>query len=492
MRRNVAIALGLVAVLATAAALFALGRPGASPHAPAARAPEPPVTEEEAARQEREEAERLDREYPLHGLVARTQLVVRDRPEPEATPVGWLRVGAHIRLRREPTRTPTCSSGWYELAPRGFACVGQGIDIGEAPPAEDRQIAPDLASALPYHYYFVKEPQVPEWHQLPSRDDQRAAAAHAARYLELLATDERRAARLRAGELPGEPPPPPEVARWLDHGFFVAGNGVEVRSQRRFVHTIRGSYVKESQLEERGGAEFQGVELGPDRTLPVAWAVRPARPMLRRERDDGTVRMVDDEALPPLTRLGVVPWRRREHVGDAIFHVIDGPDGEERWVRDWFVTVAELREPPRGVAEDEPWVHVDLSSQTLVLYRGATPIYATLVSSGVEGHDTPQGEFAIRRKMITDTMADLGDEAGDDRYRIEDVPWTQYFEGSVALHAAFWHAQYGIPRSHGCVNLAPRDAQYVFRHTWPAVPDGWHGVSTEGTGLRGSRVLVTP
>ena len=137
-------------------------------------------------------------------------------------------------------------------------------------------------------------------------------------------------------------------------------------------------------------------------------------------------------------------------------------------------------------------MHVDLGRETLVVYRGERPIYATLVSTGVEGHDTPEGEFTIRRKLISDTMANLGQDASsDDRYRIEDVPWTQYFEGSIALHAAFWHAQYGIPRSHGCVNLAPADAQYVFRHTWPEIPEGWHGVSTEGTRLRGSRVLVT-
>jgi hypothetical protein len=42
------------------------------------------------------------------------------------------------------------------------------------------------------------------------------------------------------------------------------------------------------------------------------------------------------------------------------------------------------------------------------------------------------------------------------------------------------------------VNIAPRDAHWVYQHTWPEVPEGWHGVSTEGTGVRGSRVIVTP
>ncbi|WP_053235741.1 L,D-transpeptidase [Sandaracinus amylolyticus] len=499
MRRNLTILVGIVAIvgLATAglSAIAGHGPSGASATTEIARAPDEPLpeptSEEERAAREREHQAMLDRDYPLHGLVTKTQLVVRARPEPEANIEGWLRVGSHLRLKRESTRTPTCASGWYELWPRGFACAGLGVDVTETAPEHGREVAPDLESALPYHYYFVKEPQVPEWHQLPSRDDQRAAIAHATRYLEFLRDDERRAARLRAGELANEPGAPREVARWLDHGFWIASNATEVRSQRRFVRTVRGSYVKEAQLEERTGSQFHGVELDETRTLPIAWTVRAARPLARRDREDGTTRLIEVEGEEAIERLEVVPWQRRERIGDRIYHVVDGPNGEVRYLRDWFVAVAERRDPPAGVAAHEPWVHVDLSAQTLVVYRGPTPIYATLVSSGVEGHVTPIGEFTIRRKFVTDTMADLGPEAGDDRYRIEDVPWTQYFDGSIALHAAFWHGQFGITRSHGCVNLAPRDAQWVFQHTWPEVPDGWHGVSTEGTGVRGSRVIVT-
>ena len=87
-------------------------------------------------------------------------------------------------------------------------------------------------------------------------------------------------------------------------------------------------------------------------------------------------------------RLEQVPWLRRERFGGLEYHVVETPDGE-RYLRRWFVGVAEPREKPRGVGDDEPWVHVDVSEQTLVLYRGAMPIYATLVSSGLEGHDTP-------------------------------------------------------------------------------------------------------
>lgn len=492
MRRNLTILRGFVAVsVAIAGCQSSSDHPSDSPSEisaePARRTvASGPIPPESAA------LDPIDRDYPLYGLVTRPVIVVRSEPNPDATPLGWLRIGNRLRLKSASTTTSTCQSGWYELHPRGWACAGQGIDVSATAP-EENEMAPHRDEALPYHYYFVKEQQVPEWHQLPSRDDQRDAAEHAARYIHFLEADQTdRAEQLRAGSLAGEPPAPHEVARWLDHGFYVAGNGVETRSHRRFVRTVRGSFVKESQLEERTGAEFHGIELDESHPLPVAWAIRAGQPMLRRDRADGTTRVVDEPDVDAIPRLAIVDWVRQDNIEDRLYHVIRNQAGEERLLRDWFVAVARPVDPPSGIADDEPWVHVDLSSQTLVLYRGATPIYATLVSSGVSEHETPVGEFVIRRKMVTDTMADLGSAGGDDRYRIEDVPWTQYFSGSVALHAAFWHTRFGQARSHGCVNLAPRDAQFIFQHTWPVIPEGWHGVSTDANDAVGSRVIVTP
>ncbi len=494
MRRSVVIL--AIALTATGVAGGIAALSGASTPPPSSvvvdEGPAPLPGETEQEMEDRLAAEHdamLDREWPRHGLLTKTQITIRAAADPESTMLGWLRVGAHVRLRGEPITTSSCATGWYEIYPRGYACAGQGIDVTDTAPAVESTIAPDLDSALPYSYWFVKEAIVPEWFQLPSRDDQRAADVFVARFQELRRDDAARAVRFRAGELPNEPHAPPEAARFLDYANFVASNGTEVRSRRRFVRTVRGTYVKEASLEQRTGSSFQGVELSGDQNLPVAWAIRPAQPMQRVEAA-GVMRVLDDEALEPIERLSTVHWLRRERVGDQSYHVIE-TDAGERYVRDWLLAVAETHERLPGVADDEPWVHVDLSSQTLVLYRGGTPIYATLVSSGMEGHETPQGEFRIRRKLVSDTMADPGSDLGDDAYRIEDVPWTQYFEGSVALHAAFWHSQFGVVHSHGCVNLAPNDAHFVFQHTWPDVPEGWHGVSTEGTHVDGSRVLVT-
>ena len=58
----------------------------------------------------------------------------------------------------------------------------------------------------------------------------------------------------------------------------------------------------------------------------------------------------------------------------------------------------------------------------------------------------------------------------------------QYFQGGYALHAAFWHEDFGRPRSHGCINLSPRDAAWIFEWTEPHLPTEWHGMEAHGEG----------
>jgi hypothetical protein len=446
----------------------------------------------ESDEEERARARKLDRDFPRHGVVTGVQLAVRAAPDPEAPVVGWLRIGSRVRLGADPQATETCKSGWYRVHPTGWACAGLGITVGETPPEVELVVEPPARdAALPYGYHYVKEGMTPEYHRLPSRDEQRAALAYASRYFELKAEDDRRAARFLDGALPGEPPRPAVVRRYLDRGFYVAATGVEVRASRRFVRTVWGSYVKEADTDRHEGSGSLGVELDENRTLPVAFALRAIRPLVRREREGEPDRVASDEAAEAIVRQAVIAsWAGRERIGEHIYHRFE-VDGQPRYARAWFVGVAEKVDPPFKVAEDEPWVHVDLSEQTLVVYEGRRPSFVTLVSTGLPEHATPTGTFTIRRKLLSDTMSNLGPEAGDDRYRIEDVPWTQYFSGSIALHGAFWHGRFGLQRSHGCVNLSPPDARRIFQATWPRVPSGWHGITTEGTGLKASRVVVT-
>ena len=64
-----------------------------------------------------------------------------------------------------------------------------------------------------------------------------------------------------------------------------------------------------------------------------------------------------------------------------------------------------------------------------------------------------------------------------------------YFFRSFALHGAFWHSNFGVQMSHGCVNLSPLDAKYLFFFAEPALPPGFHGVHASEASP-GSRVIV--
>ena len=149
---------------------------------------------------------------------------------------------------------------------------------------------------------------------------------------------------------------------------------------------------------------------------------------------------------------------------------------------------------PDDVGEHEKWIDVDLTRQQLVAYEGRKPVFATLISSGRKNledpehnYATPPGVYRIREKHVTATMD--ADTASDGPYSIEDVPWVMYFQGSYALHGAFWHDGFGGQRSHGCVNMSPEDARTVFAWSDPPVPNGWHGVFSKDDAT-GSRIIV--
>jgi hypothetical protein len=152
------------------------------------------------------------------------------------------------------------------------------------------------------------------------------------------------------------------------------------------------------------------------------------------------------------------------------------------WMKGGDGTFTEPGPPPKDLAPGEKWIDVNLTRKTLVAIEGDKPVFATLVSPGrkstnkAKDHSTVQGTFRIREKHIAVTMDGDGTVAGDLPYSIEDVPYVAYFEGSYALHGAFWHNNFGREMSHGCVNLSPLDAKKVFFWAEPRLPRGWHAV----------------
>jgi len=173
-------------------------------------------------------------------------------------------------------------------------------------------------------------------------------------------------------------------------------------------------------------------------------------------------------------------------------HYLETADGW--WMRESEGTVARTTAPPKDLLPKEKWIDVNLKTETLVAFEGDRPVFATLVSTGrmndedkEKDHRSKPGTFRIREKHVAATMD--GDVASDGPYSIEDVPWIMYFNGSIALHGAFWHANFGHVQSHGCVNLSPMDARTLFGWTDPQLPTGWHGVEATAD-HPGTRVVV--
>lgn len=114
---------------------------------------------------------------------------------------------------------------------------------------------------------------------------------------------------------------------------------------------------------------------------------------------------------------------------------------------------------PFGVNSDEKWIDVDLTHQLLNAYEGNDIVYTTKISSGTDENPTVTGMFRVWLRFESQTMD--GARLGYDYY-LENVPYVMYFFEDYALHGAYWHNNFGYQMSHGCVNLSPSDAGWLY------------------------------
>ena len=101
------------------------------------------------------------------------------------------------------------------------------------------------------------------------------------------------------------------------------------------------------------------------------------------------------------------------------------------------------------------------------------PQFATYVSLGRAGVETPQGEYATTGKYRFDTMSSLTVANADHAYNLPNVPFVEYYlDGGYAIHSTYWHDQFGQVESQGCINITWSDGAYLFGLTQPTVADG--------------------
>ena len=111
--------------------------------------------------------------------------------------------------------------------------------------------------------------------------------------------------------------------------------------------------------------------------------------------------------------------------------------------------------PPPAAPTGGRWIDVNLSAQRVTAYQGNTAVRSTLASTGLPGTPTVTGQFRIYVKYVSTLMTGPG-------YYLPNVPYTMYFYRGYGLHGTYWHANFGRPMSHGCVNLPTGEAQWLF------------------------------
>jgi hypothetical protein len=442
--------------------------------------------------------------------------------------LGYLRKGDKAQVKPQVVKKSSCLEGWYELLPLpgsppgatgGFVC-GKYATLDP----DDKDLAaaphpPNMDGPLPYDYGLNLVNGAPLYRRPPLRKER----AEYERGLEV-----GRAFRKKDGDdgtsAPGGPPAARaasasddgsgnDPAWYLAHkdrsqvsmddlkgetslidkrmvkGFYLALDKNIHAFAGSFWRTTRGMFVpKEHVLVHDPKVEFEGVWLsaaGETRHLPLGWIINPHQWKYTID-EAGKVHRHDH-----VDRFTIVQLTgKKQLVENKKYWETE----EGWWMRDMDATVADPNPPPKDLQPGERWIDVNLGKQSLVAFEGDKPVFATIISTGrhdddnpAKDHRTRPGDFRVREKHISATMDN--DTATDGPYSIEDVPWIMYFDGSTALHGAFWHSRFGHERSHGCVNMTPHDAHELFGWVGPKLPDGWHGVrATEAN--PGTRVIV--
>jgi lipoprotein-anchoring transpeptidase ErfK/SrfK len=111
--------------------------------------------------------------------------------------------------------------------------------------------------------------------------------------------------------------------------------------------------------------------------------------------------------------------------------------------------------PISTISSNVRWIDVDLTHQQLAAYEGDRLVRVTAISSGLSHTPTPAGQFHIWIKLRYDDMTGPS-------YYLPNVPYVMYFHGGYGLHGTYWHASFGHPMSHGCVNLPLEEAEWLY------------------------------
>ena len=172
-----------------------------------------------------------------------------------------------------------------------------------------------------------------------------------------------------------------------------------------------------------------------------------------------------------------------------VFELLEGPDGEP-WYKvndslltlSYYVRATHMRAvKPEELAPIHPEVDpkskrleisIDFQSlraiendQVVKDFYVSTGRPSLLKDPGIIPTDTPKGNHQVRSKRPSVHMGDGTLRSDADAYELPGVPWVSYIEPNtgVAIHGTYWHNNFGVTMSHGCVNMRSEDAKWIYR-----------------------------
>lgn len=416
---------------------------------------------------------------------------IYDGPDFSFKRTGYLNPGMKLNRAEKPVAYgPACRGGWVRVAPRGFLCLNGKVtsDLNH-PIVVAYAHQAKRGEPLPYAYGKVRNQLAARYAKAPTqREQQQTEGGELSGHLA-------KSSRLNQIAAAGQPEPLPSFLlngqilpkaqnvthrsrRGAARGFGAANSGFAFFAVYDIQNRLFGlsTDLDLVPLDRLALATETKIHGGVISDLPAGIVRGVPTPRFRLEGE----RPVQDGFFEAYETLSLT--------GNSRNDFLEAQEGW--WVHNKAIYPIQKRKNWPGFLKETDtmkWIDVSLRDQILVAYEGHRAVFVSRVSTGAGGegdpettHATIKGMYRIQSKHVTTTMS--GDRAEGNNYELSDVPYVQYFHHDYALHAAYWHESFGTPRSHGCINLPPKDAAWIFEWTSPQVPPEWHGQEANGEG----------